>query len=213
MVAFPLETPASFGISAVDWGAFSNDAYALNPWSLQLNKQIFGGRMWRGTLTIRPQSGVNGRKLSAWLASLKRSGANAGTFFLGDPSASLPKGSARDTPGTPLVNGASQTGEALNIDGLPFSATGYLLPGDYIQVGTGISSRLKKVLDQVDSDGAGLATVNVWPPITIAPSNGSSVVVSGAEGLFISPDNLSSWQITPPEIYKGIQLTVMEVVT
>ncbi len=194
------------------WVVTSNDAYTRSPWSLQLIKQIFDGRMWTGSLSISPRNDADrGRELSAWLTSLRRAGTNAGTFFLGDPGATLPLGSAKDTPGSPLVDGAAQTGEAFSVKGLPFSATGYLLAGDYIQIGTGVSSRLKKVLDDVNSDGAGLATMNLWPPIRTAPSDSSVVVVSGAEGLFVSPSAISSWNVTPPDVYIGVTLDIAEV--
>ena len=213
MPTFPLINPATFGIATLTWGAVSNDAYARSQWGLILIKQIFDGRMWSGTLRFAPQNDASrGRELSAWLTALRRAGTNAGTFLFGDPAATLPLGSAKDTPGTPIVAGASQTGEALNVSGLPLSATGYLLAGDYIQLGSGVTARLKKVLDNVDSDGAGLATMNLWPPIRTAPANSSTIVVSGAEGLFVSPSAVSSWQVRPPVIYGGISLDIAEVV-
>ncbi len=213
MPTFPLISPVTYGVSTVTWAAFSNDAYAVSPWSLQLIKQIFDGRMWKGTLSISARNDADrGRELSAWLTSLRRAGTNAGTFLLGDPAATLPIGSAKDTPGSPIVNGASQTGEALNVSGLPVSVTGYLKAGDYIQLGTGITARLKKVLDDVDSDGGGLAAMNLWPPIRTAPVNSSVVVVSGAEGLFVSPSAVSSWQVRSPDVYDGVTLDVIEVV-
>jgi hypothetical protein len=39
--------------------------------------------------------------------------------------------------GTPVVNGASQSGSSLVVDGAATSQTGWLLAGDYIQLGTG----------------------------------------------------------------------------
>ncbi len=216
MPTFPLINPTTFGISSMTWIALSNDAYTHSPFTFQLIKQIFDGRMWRGSLSIMTRNDANrGRELSAWLTSLRRAGTNAGTFLLGEPGATLPLGSAKDTPGAPLVDGAAQTGEALNVKGLPLSANGYLLAGDYIQLGTGISSRLKKVLDDVNSDGSGDATMNLWPPIrdTEVPVDSSAVVVSGAEGLFVSPSASSSWQVRPPVVYGGVTLDVSEVVT
>ena len=211
MPSFPLVSPTSYGVGLLAWSAVSNDAYGRAPWSLDLIKQIFDGRMWTGTLTILPQNEANGRALTAWLTALRRAGTNAGTFLLGDPSASEPLGSAKDTPGTPIVSGGSQTGESLNVSGLPNSATGYLLAGDYIQIGTGVSSRLKKVLDDVNSDGSGDATMKLWPPIRTAPSNSSAIVVSDPEGLFVAPGAVSSWQVRPP-VEHSVTINVAEVV-
>lgn len=210
MPSFPLSSPESYGIAVVDWEAASNDSYAFNPWTFDLVKQIFDGRMWRGSLTVTAQNEANGRSLSAWLTALRRGGANAGTFYLGDPAAAEPLGSAKDTPGSPVVSGASQTGEALNVSGLPLSATGYLLAGDYIQIGTGTSSRLKKVLDDVDSDGSGNATINCWPPIRTAPADTSAITVSSPQGLFIAT-GISAWNVVPPAVYRAT-IDVAEVV-
>ncbi len=213
MPTFPLINPTTFGIASLTWTAFSNDSYTRSPWSLITIKQIFDGRIWTGHLTFSQLNDANrGRELSAWLTALRRSGTNAGTFLFGDPGAIFPLGSAKDTPGTPLVNGASQTGEAFNVKGLPLSATGYLLAGDYIQIGTGIASRLKKVLDDVNSDGSGNATMNLWPPVRTAPTDSSVIVVSGAEGLFVSPSAVSQWGMLTPDIYAGVTLDVAEVV-
>ncbi len=211
MPSFPLVSPTSYGVGSITWEAVSNDAYGRAPWTLDLIKQIFDGRMWAGTLTMVPQNEADGRALSAWLTALRRAGTNAGTFLLGDPSAPEPLGSAKDTPGTPIVSGASQTGESLNVSGLPTSATGYLLAGDYIQIGTGVSARLKKVLDDVDSDGSGLATMVLWPPVRTAPSNGSAIVVSDPEGLFISPGAVSPWLVRLSKIH-DVTINVAEVV-
>ena len=211
MPAFPLPSPTTYGVGTLSWSAVSNDAYGRAPFTLDLIKQIFDGRMWAGTLTIVPLKDADGRALSAWLTALRRAGTNAGTFLLGDPAASEPLGSAKDTPGTPIVSGADQTGEALNVSGLPNNATGYLLAGDYVQLGTGATSRLYKTLDDVDADGSGLATMNLWPPVRSAPANGATITVSDPVGLFVSPSAVSTWQ-NRPGFYTGITIDVAEVV-
>lgn len=210
MPTFPLATPETYGIASVAWNPVSGDGYARNPHTGTLIKQIFDSRYWTGTLTVTPQGEADGRGLAAWLTALKRGGANAGTFYLGPPSAGSALGSASATPGTPVVNGADQTGEDLDVSGLPTSATGYLLAGDYIQIGTGTAARLKLVLDDVDSDGSGEATIAVWPPIRTAPSNGSAVVVSDPVGVFVAPAQ-DGWAVESPYVV-GVTIPVAEVV-
>ena len=210
--SFPLVSPEPFGLASVRWTARSNDAYGRNQFTLALIKQIFDGRMWEGTVTVLPQNEADGRALTAWLTALRRTGTNAGTFLLGDPSASEPLGSAKDTPGTPIVSGAGQTGEVLNVSGLPNNVTGYLLAGDYIQIGTGVTARLKKVIDDVESNHNGFATMGLWPPMRVAPVNGSVITVSTPKGLFVEPSGISSWQVRPPKIHPGVVLNVAEVV-
>ena len=102
--------------------------------------------------------------------------------LLGDPIGATPRGSASSAPGTPVVNGASQTGDTLSIDGLPASATGYLKAGDYIQLGSGTGAQLYKVLDDVDSNASGEADLTIWPDLRSSPADDATVVVSNAKG-------------------------------
>jgi len=131
---------------------------------------------------------------------------------LGDPNNATPQGSASTTPGTPVVLGASQTGDSLNIDGLPTSTTGYLLPGDYIQLGTGATATLYKVLTQVDSNSSGEATLDIWPNIRTAPADNATVVVSNTVGNFRLAGGATEWSINNANAY-GLQFDAVGVIT
>ena len=111
----------------------------------------------------------------------------------------------------PFVNGAGQTGNSLIIDGASPDETGYLLPGDYIQLGSGATATLHKVLTQVDTDSSGNATVDIWPSIRTAPADNAAVVVSNTVGLWRLSGNESSWSINEASIY-GISFSAMEAV-
>ncbi len=69
---------------------------------------------------------------------------------MGDPVNTSPRGAAT---GTPLVKGASQTGNTLTTDGWTTGVTGILKAGDWIQLGTGSTSTLHKLQQAADSDG------------------------------------------------------------
>lgn len=146
-----------------------------------------------------------------WVAFLLRLRGQYGTFLLGDPNGATPRGSASTTPGTPVVNGASQTGDFLNIDGLPVSVSGYLLAGDYIQLGSGSTATLHKVLEDVDSNASGEATLNLFPTVRTAPGDGSAVTVSNAKGNFRLNTNETSWDINTMSIY-GITFGAVEAI-
>jgi len=111
----------------------------------------------------------------------------------------------------PYVNGASQTGGSLVIDGASPDETGYLLAGDYIQLGTGSSSRLHKVLTNVDTDSSGNATLDIWPHIRVAPADNAAVTVSDAKGLFRLSSNDQGFSINESAIY-GMTFGAMEAV-
>lgn len=146
-----------------------------------------------------------------WVAWLLRMRGQYGTFLLGDPANATPRGSAATTSGTPLVNGSSQTGDSLAIDGLPLSVSDYLKAGDYIQLGSGATATLHKVLQDVSTSGTGTATLNIFPRIRIAPDNNAPVTVTGAKGVFRLNTNETIWDINEAMIY-GISFGAVEAI-
>ena len=90
--------------------------------------------------------------------------------------------------GTPVVNGASQTGSSLVIDGASNSITGWILKGDVFTIAgvyavNPMSKATRADLQQfvatadAASDGAGNVTIAISPPIT---ASGSYQTVSGS---------------------------------
>ena len=110
-----------------------------------------------------------------------------------------------------MVNGASQTGDELIIDGIPTSGSDYLKAGDYIQLGSGATATLHKVLEDVAIDGSGGATLNLWPGIRTAPSDNATVTVSAAKGVFRLAANETSWDINNASLY-GITFGAVEAI-
>lgn len=111
----------------------------------------------------------------------------------------------------PYVNGAGQTGGSLVIDGASPDEVGYLLPGDYIQLGSASTATLHKVLTQVDTDSSGNATLDLWPHIRTAPENDATVIVSNAVGRWRLASNEMSWSANEAAIY-GLTFGAMEVI-
>ena len=119
-------------------------------------------------------------------------------------------GSARDAD-TILVNGAVSSGDTVNIDSAPASQTDYLKAGDYMQIGTGTSRQLFKVLTNVDTNGSGQATVDVWPNVRTTIANNSAVTVQSAKGIFRLITNEQAFSINEASIY-GITFGAIEAV-
>lgn len=207
-ITYPLDTPTSIGISNIVLGSQNAVATTESPFTYDRQSVALGGERWSATVTI-PQ--VHRDLAEPWVVFLLSLKGSLGTFLLGDPNCVQAQGSASTTPGTPVVNGADQTGSSLDISGLPISTTGYLLPGDYIQLGSASTATLHKVLQQVDSDGSGNATVELWPSIKTAPVDASNVIVEDAKGLFRLSSNASSWQINSISVY-GLEFEAIGVV-
>jgi hypothetical protein len=106
-----------------------------------------------------------------------------GTFYLEAPLGQEPRGNAG---GAPRVNGGSQRGNTVVTDGWITSTTGVLLKGDYIQISTG----LHKVLNDVDSDSGGNATIDIWPKLAKGVADDEVIVTERCRGIFRLSSNI-----------------------
>ena len=88
--------------------------------------------------------------------------------------------------GTPLVNGASQTGLSLITDGWP-NSTLVLRAGDRI----GISNQMIPVVVDATSNGSGQATLTLAHPIRTAPSNNASIEIDNPTARYILVDRVT----------------------
>lgn len=195
---YPLSFPSHTGVSTIELSAMDVVALSESPFSLAQQVVRHSGARWSATIKIPATKRADAEYWNAFLLRLR---GRYGTFLLGDPNGATPRGTASSSPGTPVVAGGSQTGNELDIDGCPASATGYLKAGDYIQLGSGSTARLHKVLEDVNSDGTGAATLNLWPDLRSSPTDNASVVVSDSKGVFRLSDNEARWAIDTAGIY------------
>lgn len=207
MTTYPLTLPTHTGIRSINIRAVNVVAYERSPFTLSGQAQASAGQGWAADVTLPPMKYEDAEQWNAWLLSLR---GQFGTFLMGDPVRALARGSARGTD-TVTVNGAGQTGENLNITSDQLSELEYLKAGDYIQLGSGISTTLHKVLVDVDTDASGNATLTLWPHVRTAPSNGATVVVENAKGRWRLSSNESEWSVNEASIY-GISFSAMEAI-
>ena len=196
-ITYPLAFPTT-GVSSVRLMARNVVGSTLSPFNLKQQVVRHQGARWEADITLPPQKRA---EAEVWISFFMKLYGPYGTFLLGDPNAATPRGSAGTTPGTPVVNGPSQTGNERDIDGLPTSVTGYLKAGDYIQLGTGTDTQLYKVLDDVDTNASGEGTLTVWPDLRTSPTDGSAVTVSNARGLFRLNTSTKDWNIDAAGLY------------
>lgn len=115
--------------------------------------------------------------------------------------------------GTPLVNGASQTGDSIDLDGFTASQTGVAKAGDLVRFGTG--KKVYTVTADANSNVSGEATVSIQPPLLESPGDGDAVSVHKSAGgidfsVALGSDEL---QIDLNHCVKyGIQVDLVEVV-
>ena len=146
------------------------------------------GARWRANYELPFMTRAEAAAWQAFLTSLK---GQSGRFFGMDPAARSPRGSAL---GTPLVVGASETGESLASDGWDINETGLLLPADFFEV----NGELKMVTASVDSDGAGAATISFVPSLRASPVNNAPITTTNPRcTMMLDADDSAAWDAEP----------------
>jgi hypothetical protein len=187
--------PATIDFTATDIAAVS-----ISPFTGQQQVQDWqqGWQEWSVSMPPLPPASAR-----AWVAFLKGLRGQVNVFQLGDPLAVAPRGSGA---GTPVVNGAGQKGFTLNVRGLTPGASGVLLIDDYLQIGYRLYS---VTLSDVDADGSGNATINIWPSLRESPADGDALILNNTKGLWRLKSNARKWSETTARVY-GVQFDIRE---
>ena len=194
-ITYPVSFPSSIGLANINIRARTVVGVSSSPFTGQQQVYRHQGQWWEAEVSLPPMKRADAEQAIAFL--LKMNG-QYGTFLLGDKANPAPRGVGT---GTPLVNGASQTGDELITDGWTPSTTGILKAGDWIQLGSGSSTRLYKVLDDVDSDISGNATLNIFPNLRSSPADDSAIAVANTQGLWRLSSNETEYSIDNMSIY------------
>lgn len=173
-ITYPLTPPACLTAARVNWGINTAVAVSRSEYTFEQQAQEYDGSGWTLDITPPPLDANDARDLLAFIASLN---GPKGTFLFGVPSMRTPRGTAS---GTPLIQGGGQVGQELITDGWTPSITNILRKGDFIQIAT----RLFVILQDVNSDGSGNATLDIWPKIINPPADNAPIITSDPKGLF-----------------------------
>lgn len=206
-ISYPLSLPTHAGITGVEFHTTNAVAYSRSPFTYSGQAHAYAGQMLQVDVSLPPMRRNDAEKWIAWLISLR---GQLGTFYLGDPMAITPIGSARDVDSI-AVNGALSSGSEISIDGAPANQSKYLSAGDYLQIGSGVSMQLFKVLSDVATNASGAAVVDVWPNVRTSIPNNASVAVEATQGLWRQSNNQQSWSISGAQIY-GLSFSAMEAI-
>jgi hypothetical protein len=197
-LAFPSQCVREITIRAKTIVGFNS-----SPFTGQQQVYKHQGQWWEAEMSFPPMRRENAEEVAAFLIKLN---GRFGTFLMGDPVNTSPRGVGT---GTPLVKGASQTGNELITDGWTANTTNILKAGDWIQLGTGSASRLHKVLQDVNSDGTGTATLTIFPNLRSIPADNLSITTQNPKGQWRLSTNDIDYTIQTGQFY-GITLACME---
>jgi hypothetical protein len=178
-ISYPLSLPTSPAFRDAEFMLRDVIGVSESPFTLEQQVYDWNAQRWECSLSLPPMTRA---QAEPWLAFFLKLRGRKGTFLLGNPDGATPRG----TPsGTPLVNGAhSARASSLSIKGWTASAANVLKTGDMIQLGSGSTARLHKVLSDVSANGSGIATVDIMPALRTSYSDGAAIVTSSAVGLF-----------------------------
>ena len=113
--------------------------------------------------------------------------------------------------GTPLVDGASQTGSVLNVDGVS-NKTNWIMAGDYFSVTVNGDEELKMCTVNANSSG-GDVTINFEPRLRASPLNNAALRVfgdsPGPAGVFLLAEDAAGW-VTQLQDISSFTLTFIE---
>jgi hypothetical protein len=192
-ITYPTTTPTSIGIANIQLRQSQVVSRSTSPFSFKEQVIVHTGERWGASVSLPPC-----RKDTAepWVAFLMAQRGGVGTFLLGDPNMVTPQGTA-----TSATISGSAGDRSVSV-----TMTGTLKAGDYIQLGSGSSSRLHKVL--VDKNGSG--TLEIWPSLRTDYTS-ASATLNDTKGVFRLTSPELSWDINDISAY-GIMFTCSEVV-
>ena len=200
--SYPLTLPTITGIKTQNFGLNRVVAVTESPFTNQEQVYEHNGSQWRATFTLPP---MKKESAAQWLAFLMLLRGRRGTFKMGDQDRKTIQGTATETI---LVNGAAQTGNAINLDGFTASRANVFLAGDYIQ----INSYLYMISANVTADGSGEATVYVEPSLRTgieAINDNTTVVYSNTTTVMRLDTNFTNWDTNQVSVY-GISFSCSE---
>ena len=177
-ITYPITLPTAQGFFSVSIRPFSRVGVFASDFTGQQQVYAHAGQFLVCDISFPPMKRAEAAPIVAALQSLQ--GAR-GTFYFGDPAWTSPQGVGT---GTPLVNGASQTGQDLITDGWTISQTGIVKAGDWLQIGSGSDRQLCTVLADANSDGGGNATISLFPRIRTAFANNAPITVTNPTGVW-----------------------------
>lgn len=173
-ISYPLALPTNVSQASISFYALNTVAVSESQFSGASQVQERDRKLWAVDISL-PE--MDRETAAPWIAMLCALSGRKGTVYIGDKLAATPRGAAG---GTPLVKGASQTGQSLNTDGWDTGVTGILKAMDYIQIG----NYLYMVVNDANSDGSGNATLDIWPPLRSSPADNTPIVTENTRGLF-----------------------------
>ena len=126
-----------------------------------------GGQYWRMTASFAPMTRAQFQPIYAFVMSQR------GRFESFSLTLPVIKSGLGTPTGTPLVNGASQTGRSVVTDGWN-ADTVVFKAGDFVKLAG--NDKVYMITSDIQSNGSGQATLAIEPALVASPANNETVV-------------------------------------
>ena len=205
-ITYPIDFPTDVGLTDAVLRIRTSNARSQSPFSFSEQIYSWAGQRWEIEAQLPRMKREQAEIYHCFLTKLK---GRMGTFTMYVPSAREPRGVYQQTAehhlltelgdmlktesndhilvefgSSIVVKGASQTGSTLIVDGFGANQNNVLRCGDFFQLGTGSNTRLYKILNDVNSDDSGSATLDIFPNLRRSPDDNQELILDNPKGLF-----------------------------
>jgi len=192
-ISYPLTPPAGIRISSLRFSAISAVARNISPFTFSSQSYNWTGTMLSGDVECPPMNRADAEELIGFLIMAAR-----GTFYFRDYANGTQRGNMSSNPQLDGAHVANTT--TITIDG----GSGSWAVGDYIQLGTGSSSKLHKITK------ANTATsYEIFPLLRTSYPDNTAIVYSNAVGVFRLGTTTCDWSIDTAKKY-GLNFSIFE---
>jgi hypothetical protein len=194
-ISYPLTPPAAIRIASLRFSAISAVARNISPFTFSSQSYNWTGTMLSGDVECPPMNRADAEELIGFLIMAAR-----GTFYFRDYANGTQRGNMSSNPKLDGAHVANTT--TITIDG----GSGSWAVGDYIQLGTGSSSKLHKITK------ANTATsYEIFPLLRTNYADDAAIVYSNAVGVFRLGTTTCDWSIDTAKKY-GLNFSIFEAI-
>jgi len=194
-ITYPLTPPAAIRIASLRFSAISAVARNISPFTFSSQSYNWTGTMLSGDVECPPMNRADAEELIGFLIMAAR-----GTFYFRDYANGTQRGNMSSNPQLDGAHVANTT--TITIDG----GSGSWAVGDYIQLGTGSSSKLHKIT-QVNS----ATSYEIFPLLRTNYPDNTTIVYSNAVGVFRLGTTTCDWSIDTAKKY-GLNFSIFEAI-
>ncbi len=201
MISFPLSLPTHTGAAKLRLTHRSVVSVSTSPFDGSQQAQAYDGQWFEFEMNLPPMEPPDALD---WIVFLLKLNGMEGTFLAADPSY-IRRGTCLSAEADGDRSARSKT---LSLKSMVVGST--LLPGDYIQLGTGATSRLHRILNLVTADSSGEAVLDIWPKTRDAVVDADAVVTINPVGVFRLVSNEMPVEVGEARIHSAVTIGARE---